>query len=211
MGVGGPRLKPQMLKSKLTSKMRKGLILFMSPKKCPLRMAGIPSKPIYPPPCLVSRALSYTLDRLLVRPSAQQYRLPLSPPPPPPLTPSSLMPPTPILPTNNQLINRVHLPVHDLPSIHKIILISPPTGLLLILRNARLHMPSDQPPSRGPKLHIDEPPLVHQRRGAAPRFVVQAHVVALEDDDAVRRQDRDVVRFRVLDCVVEARRVDRAL
>lgn len=150
---------------------------------------------------------------IYTRPSARPpVRSTVSPPPlPPPLTPSSLMPPTPILPTNNQLINRVHLPVHDLPSIHKIILIGPPTGLLLILRNARLHMPSDQPPSRGPKLHIDEPPLVHQRRGAAPRFVVQAHVVALEDDDAVRRQDRDVVRFRVLDRVVEARRVDRAL
>lgn len=104
MGVGGPRLKPQMLKSKLTSKMRKGLILFMSPKKCPLRMAGIPSKPIYPPPCLVSRALSYTLDRLLVRPSAQQYRLPLSPPPPP-LLPhhSCLQPPSSRLTTNSSI------------------------------------------------------------------------------------------------------------
>lgn len=203
MGVGGPRLKPQMLKSKLTSKMREGLILFMSPKKYPLRMAGISSKPIYPPLCLVKSIITYP------RPSL--FAHPLNSITPLPFTPISLMPPSPILPTNNQLINRVHLPVHDLPSIHKIILISPPTGLLLILRNPRLHMPSDQPPSRGPKLHIDEPPLVHQRRGAAPRFVVQAHVVALEDDDAVRRQDRDVVRFRVLDCVVEARRVDRAL
>ena len=114
-------------------------------------------------------------------------------------------PPIFVLRTLDGLMYIGYLVLDDLPPIPHIRLLHSRPRMFLVPSNSSFDVALYEPLRSDWDRDVDEPELIHERSGFGPRLLVQTQVVPLEDDDARRRRDRDVVLHRVFDRVVEAR------
>src|SRR5271163_3117198 len=105
------------------------------------------------------------------------------------LSPLCLRFPIIILLTNNNLIDAFNPTSNNLLPINQIILTHPPFRLFHSRRHPRPNMSAHQPPPRKLKINFYKPQLIHQRRGNAPRPLIQTEIIAFKDNDLCGGED----------------------
>lgn len=118
------------------------------------------------------------------------------------------MNPSAVLSTLYQLVH-LQAAIHNLLPIDQVILRSSRITLLYRLNNARSNMPLPQPLPCHLKINLYKPQFIKQQRSIPPHFLIQRHIVPLNNDNPVRRQHGNVILPGVFHSVIKRRRVYR--